>query len=122
MADEKAPSAQFEISIDGKPNAHRARLLGAMDEVAFERLVADARDGVSRRTARERKAAGGRGWEPRMPTIIKPQKNNREEAESLTGSERKAAGRPGFKRPWGNEVDEVSKAAPAPGSKRPNPG
>ena len=25
MADEKAPSAQFEISIDGKPNSYRDR-------------------------------------------------------------------------------------------------
>ena len=54
-----------------------------------------------------------------MPANIEPQKNNREEAENLTGSERNAAGRPGFKRPWGNEVDEVSKAAGGPGFKRP---
>ena len=77
---------------------------------------------VAYETIRERKAAGGPGWEPRMPANIEPQKNNREEAENLTGSERKAAGRPGFKRPWGNEVDEVSKAAPAPGFRRPYSG
>jgi Ni,Fe-hydrogenase III large subunit len=33
--------------------AHQARLLGAMDEAAFERKVAEARDGVFRRAVRE---------------------------------------------------------------------
>jgi len=33
--------------------AHQARLLGAMDEAAFERKVAEAREGVFRRAVRE---------------------------------------------------------------------
>jgi hypothetical protein len=33
--------------------AHQARLLGAMDEAAFERKVAEARDGVFRRAVHE---------------------------------------------------------------------
>ena len=63
--------------------AHQARLLGAMDEAAFARKVAEARDGVFRRavreaeilqsfevayeTIRERKAAGGSGWKRPPP-------------------------------------------------------
>ena len=63
--------------------AHQARLLGAMDDAAFERKVAEARDGVFRRavreaeilqsfevayeTIRERKAAGGPGWKRPPP-------------------------------------------------------
>ena len=33
--------------------AHQARVLGAMDDAAFERKVAEARDGVFRRAVRE---------------------------------------------------------------------
>ena len=33
--------------------AHQARLLGAIDEAAFERNVSEARDGIFRRAARE---------------------------------------------------------------------
>jgi hypothetical protein len=63
--------------------AHQARLLGAMDEAAFARKVAEARDGVFRRAVREteilqsfevtyetipeRKAAGGPGWKRPPP-------------------------------------------------------
>ena len=62
--------------------AHQARLLGAMDEAAFARKVAEARDGVFRRAAREA-----------------------EILQSLEGAygtirERKAAPAPGFKRPY----------------------
>jgi hypothetical protein len=61
--------------------AHQARLLGAMDEAAFERKVAEARDGVFRRAAREA-----------------------EILRSFEGAyeirERKAAPVPGFKRPY----------------------
>ena len=41
--------------------AHQARLLGAMDETAFARKVAEARDGVFRRAVRNRDPAGLRG-------------------------------------------------------------
>ena len=61
--------------------AHQARLLGAMDEAAFERKVAEARDGVFRRAVREAEIL--------------------QSLEGETIRERKAAGGPGFKRPPG---------------------
>ena len=63
--------------------AHQARVLGAMDEAAFERKVAEARDGVFRRAAREAEIL--QSFEVAYETI----------------RERKAAGAPGFKRPPG---------------------
>ena len=62
--------------------AHQARLLGAMDEAAFARKVAEARDGVFRRAARE--AAILQAFEGADETI----------------RERKAAPAPGFRRPY----------------------
>jgi hypothetical protein len=59
--------------------AHQARLLGAMDEAAFERKVAEARHGVFRRAVRE--AESLQSFEVAYET-----------------RERKAAGGPGFKR------------------------
>ena len=63
--------------------AHQARLLGAMDEATFARKVAEARDGVSRRAAREAEIL--QSFEGAYETV----------------RERKAAGGPGFKRPPG---------------------
>jgi hypothetical protein len=63
--------------------AHQARLLGVMDEAAFERKVAEARDGVFRRTVREAEIL--QSFEVAYETI----------------RERKAAGGPAFKRPAG---------------------
>jgi hypothetical protein len=63
--------------------AHRARVLGAMDDAAFERKVAEARDGVLRRAVREAEIL--QSFEVAYETI----------------RERKVAGAPGFKRPPG---------------------
>jgi hypothetical protein len=62
--------------------AHPARVLGAMDEAAFERKVAEARDGVFRRAVREAEML--QSFEVAYET-----------------RERKASGGPGFKRPPG---------------------
>jgi hypothetical protein len=65
-----------------KNRAHQARLLGAMDETAFARMVAEARDGVFRRAVRETEIL--QSFEVTYETI----------------RERKAAPVPGFKRPY----------------------
>jgi hypothetical protein len=70
--------------------AHRARVLGAMDDAAFERKVAEARDGVLRRAVREAEIL--QSFEVAYETI----------------RERKVAGAPGFKRPPGYEPPPVS--------------
>ena len=62
--------------------AHQARLLGAMDEAAFARKVAEARDSVFRRAAREAEIL--RSFDGTYETV----------------RERKPAPAPGFKRPY----------------------
>jgi hypothetical protein len=48
--------------------AHQARLLGAMDEAAFERKVAEARDGVFRRAVHETETVATQ--RPQEPTTM----------------------------------------------------